>query len=219
MQTTPSPPPKGANPAPLSKARIPAPSGFWLNHAVPGDQEGGGGTIIVPHPKLSAKAMPPLWQYFSRSAGKKGKRVHCYPQRTRTPGTPCGFSPATGRFQGTAGRGHDRHRGPPASRRRDGGRGAMPRCGSTSLACERRRRVHYGPQRARTPGPCGISPANRPFLGTAGRDHHRLLGPCEADAVMVGEGHAPLRQYFSRLQRRRQTSASPPPKELDPPAP
>jgi hypothetical protein len=24
------------------------------------------GTIIVPHPNLSAKAMPPLWQYFSR---------------------------------------------------------------------------------------------------------------------------------------------------------
>jgi hypothetical protein len=40
------------------------PRGFGLNHAVFGDQEGRRGTMIVPHPKLSARAMPPLWQYF-----------------------------------------------------------------------------------------------------------------------------------------------------------
>jgi hypothetical protein len=30
------------------------------------------------------KAMPPLWQYLAR-VSKKGRRVHCCPQRARTP--------------------------------------------------------------------------------------------------------------------------------------
>ena len=37
---------------------------------------------------------------------------------------------------------------------------------------------------------------NSPFLGTAGRGHHRHLGPLAADAVMVGEAMPLLRQYF-----------------------
>jgi hypothetical protein len=48
------------------------------------------------------------------------------------------------------------------------------------------------PQRARTPDPCGLFPANHPFQRTAGRGHHRLLGSEPAAAVLVGEGHAPV---------------------------
>ena len=53
------------------KASIPALSGFWLNHAVFDDQEVRRGTMIVPHANLSAKAVPPLGQYFSQSRGLK----------------------------------------------------------------------------------------------------------------------------------------------------
>jgi hypothetical protein len=35
------------------------------------------------------------------------------------------------------------------------------------------RRVHSGPQRARTPDPVSFSPAKRRFPGTAGRGHDR----------------------------------------------
>jgi hypothetical protein len=47
------------------RASIPPPAGLWLNHAVCGHQEGRRGHHR-PHPYLSAKSHPPLWQYFSR---------------------------------------------------------------------------------------------------------------------------------------------------------
>jgi len=68
--------------------------------------------------------MPPLWQYFLPL--RKAKAVESIPApKGRGSRTPCGFSPANRPFQGTAGRGHDRRRGPPASRRRDGWARAM----------------------------------------------------------------------------------------------
>jgi hypothetical protein len=39
---------------------IPAPSMFGLTMRFAAIRRGGGGTIIVPHPNLSAKAVPPL---------------------------------------------------------------------------------------------------------------------------------------------------------------
>ena len=42
---------------------------------------------------------------------------------------------------------------------------AMPPLWQYFLRVRRARRVHCGPQRARTPGPFGVSPANQPFLG------------------------------------------------------
>jgi hypothetical protein len=113
------------------RASIPAPSGFWLNHAVRGDQKGAEGTIIVPHPNLSAKAVPPLGQYFL-AAAKADEPISA--PKGRGPRTPSALSLQTSRFQGAARRGQDRHR-----------------------------------------------------------------GPWQADAVVVGEGHAPLWRYFTRL--------------------
>jgi len=43
-----------------------------------------------------------------------------------------------------------------------------------------------------SPGPSPFSPANHCSRGTARRGHDRHRGPYEADAVMVGEGHAPV---------------------------
>jgi hypothetical protein len=48
------------------------------------------------------------------------------------------FSLQTKRFQGTAGRGHDRHRGPWQADACDGGRRHAPRCGSTSRDCSKK---------------------------------------------------------------------------------
>ena len=78
---------------------------------------------------------------------------------------PQAFSPAKQRFPGTAGGGHHRHLGPPASRRRDGGWArAMPPLGQylSSLLASRK-----GPS----------SPSWTPGKPTA---------------VMVGEGRAPV---------------------------
>jgi hypothetical protein len=55
-QTSASPPPKASVPASLGV--------LGLTMRFSATRRGGGGTMIVPHPKLSARAMPPLWQYF-----------------------------------------------------------------------------------------------------------------------------------------------------------
>jgi hypothetical protein len=47
------------------RASIIASSGFWLNHAVPGDQEGRG-HHHRPLSRPAGKGHAPLWQYFSR---------------------------------------------------------------------------------------------------------------------------------------------------------
>jgi hypothetical protein len=41
-------------------------------------------------------------------------------------------------------------------------------------------------------GAAAFFPVNQPFFRTAPRVHHRHLGPLQADAVMVGEGDAPV---------------------------
>ena len=67
-------------------------------------------------PALSrwAKAMPPLWQYLARLSKKAVESIAA--PKGHGPG-PCWLFPLqTGRFQGTSGRGHDRHCGPQASR-------------------------------------------------------------------------------------------------------
>jgi len=75
-----------------------------------------------------ARAMPPLWQYFTRLRKKKPDESIAAP-KGHGPRTLRAVSPAKRAFSGTAGRGHDRHRGPHATRRRDGGRRPCPRCG------------------------------------------------------------------------------------------
>jgi hypothetical protein len=61
-------------------------------------------------PELGAEAMSPLWKYFLRRE-KNALELMCAPQRAWTP-TPAIFPLQTGRFQGAAGGGHDRRRGP-----------------------------------------------------------------------------------------------------------
>ena len=77
---------------------------------------------------------------------------------------------------------------------------AIPRRGSTSCCCEKSGRTSP----SRTPkdanhGHPRTFPCITGVSGDRGSGHHRHLGPLAADAVMVGEGHAPLRQYFLSL--------------------
>jgi hypothetical protein len=105
--------------------------------------------------------MPPLWQYLSPLSyadesipAPKGDGLR----------TPVAFSLQTSRFQGTAGRSHDRHRGPGQATPCRWAK-AIPRCGSTSRVCER----------AWTPDPCGFFPANWQVSGNHQGDHDRPL--------------------------------------------
>jgi hypothetical protein len=67
---------------------------------------------------------------------------------------------------------------------------------------KKRRRVHCCPQRAWTPDPCGFSPCKPAvFKGPPEGAMIAVVDPRQADAVMVGEGHTPLWQYFWRLQK------------------
>jgi hypothetical protein len=47
-------------------ARLPHPPMFGLTMRFAASRTGRRGTIIAPHPNLSAKARPPSWQYLSR---------------------------------------------------------------------------------------------------------------------------------------------------------
>jgi hypothetical protein len=54
------------------------------------------------------------------------------------------------------------------------GAGRCPRCGSTCSRREQKKQTSpLLPPKGTDHGPCGFSPANRPFLGTAGGDHDR----------------------------------------------
>jgi hypothetical protein len=84
---------------------------------------------------------------------------------------------------------------------RDGAGGeVMPRCGGTWRSrAHRRSRAHLGPQRARTPGHLVFSLQNSRFGGPPEGAMIATMDPRQADAVIVGEGDAPLWEYFSRL--------------------
>ena len=90
-------------------------------------------------------------------------------------------------------KGHDRLLGHRASRCGAGGRGHAPVVAVLPVFADEHlgRRVYRGPQRARTPDPCGFPPQNSPFLGSAGRDHHRLLGPRASHCGAGGRGPCP----------------------------
>jgi hypothetical protein len=72
---------------------------------------------------------------------------------------------------------------------------------------------HLGPQRARTPGYLVFSLQNSSFGGPPEGAMIATMDPGQADAVIVGQGYAPLWEYFSRLLR--QTSSLLPPKDTD----
>ena len=146
--------------------------------------------------------MPPLGRYFPRLLkSRKGRRVYCGPQTERTP-DPAGCFPCkTPVF-----------RGPPEGamiavvdpRQADAvmvGEGHAPVVAVLLAAAKKGRRVHGGPQMARTPRLCGFFPAKRLFSGD------RRRGPSwtarQADAVMVSEGHAPVVAVLSRLLQER----------------
>jgi hypothetical protein len=77
------------------------------------------------------------------------------------------------------------------------------------------RRVHCCPQRARTLGPCGFFPANRPFSGDRRKAHDRRRGPPAHRHCDGGRRPCPRCGSTSRAVEKGQTSASSPPKELD----
>jgi hypothetical protein len=74
-----------------------APSLFPANRQLPGNHDGATMPIVDPsgrHPSAAswwARAMAPLWQYFSRLRRRQTSSL--LPQRAWTP-EPCGFSPA-----------------------------------------------------------------------------------------------------------------------------
>jgi hypothetical protein len=125
--------------------------------------------------------MPPLWQYLSPLSyadesipAPKGDGLR----------TPVAFSLQTSRFQGTAGRSHDRHRGPGQATPCRWAK-AIPRCGSTSRVCER----------AWTPDPVAFSLQTGRFQGTTKGTMIGLCGPPYRPGRRCarGEGHAPVR--------------------------
>ena len=63
------------------------------------------------------------------------------------------------------------------------------------------RRVHRCPKRHGPLDPAAFYLQTGRFKGSAGRGHDRHVGPQgqQPMPVLVGEGHAPLWQYFSRL--------------------
>jgi len=91
-----------------------------------------------------------------------------------------------------------------------GGRGPCPRCGSTSRVCERKSQTSpLRPPKGTDPGPCELFPLqNRHFQGPPEGAMIAIVDPMQPDAVMVGEGHAPVvagspalrRSYNKRLQ-------------------
>jgi hypothetical protein len=91
--------------------------------------------------ELAAKAMPPLWQYFSRLL--KRQTSPSLPQRGRITDPkpfPCKRAAFRGPRRGPRSRSRTPLAGtPPRHARRDGGRRPCPRCGSTSRGCERGR--------------------------------------------------------------------------------
>jgi hypothetical protein len=99
-----------------------------------------------------------------------------------------------------------------ASRRRGWGEGHAPvvavLCGQ-GMDVGKARRVHCGPQRARTPDPASCFPCKTGiFRGPPEGAMIAIVDPMQPDAVMVGEGHAPVvagspalrRSYNKRLQ-------------------
>src|SRR5215212_1534151 len=84
-QTGASPPPKGIDP------RTSLVFGLTMRFAA--TRSGAGGTIIVPHPNLSAKAVPPLWQYLAPVQEPDEPIPAPKGSESRTPQT---FSPANG---------------------------------------------------------------------------------------------------------------------------
>jgi hypothetical protein len=119
------------------------------------------------HPNLPTKAMPPWGCTSDAVCADEGRRVHYGPQRARTP-DPCALFPCKPTvFRGPPEGAMIAIVDPQASRRRGGGRRPCPRCGSTSCSRDKKgRRVHGGPQRARTPDPpAPFSPANQLFSG------------------------------------------------------
>jgi hypothetical protein len=72
------------------------------------------GTIIVPHPNLSAKAVPPVVAVLL-GLSKKSTRVDGGPQKGMDPGTLDHFLLQTGRFWGYRSGGHNDDDGPLAA--------------------------------------------------------------------------------------------------------
>jgi hypothetical protein len=101
---------------------------------------------------------------------------------------PCGLFPLQNTsFRGTAGRGHDRDRGPQARRRRDGGRGPCPRCGST---CARHERADLSIAAPKGRGPRALRPFpyKTPVFG----------GPPEGAMIAIRGPHARRRRDGGR---------------------
>jgi hypothetical protein len=87
--------------------------------------------------------------------------------------------------------------GPSGGARGDGGGGPCPRCGSTSRVCQRQTSASSPPKGMEplTPGTFPLQTGF--FLGTAGRDHHRLLGPwARRRLAKWRRARPPLWQYF-----------------------
>jgi hypothetical protein len=87
--------------------------------------------------------------------------------------------------------------GPSGGARGDGGGGPCPRCGSTSRVCQRQTSASSPPKGMEplTPGTFPLQTGF--FLGTAGRDHHRLLGPwARRRLAKWRRAIPPLWQYF-----------------------
>jgi hypothetical protein len=82
--------------------------------------------VGAPHGRIC-----PVGPVLLASARPEGRRVRCCPQRARTP-NPAVFPLQTGRFKGPPEGPMIAVVDPQASRRRDGGGGPSPRCGSTS---------------------------------------------------------------------------------------
>jgi len=125
------------------------------------------------------------------------------------PPDPTVFSLQTGRFQGTAGGGHDRVLGPPCDPRCHlVGEGHAPVV-AVLLAGTQSQTSPLRPPKGTDPGPCELFPLqNRHFQGPPEGAMIAIVDPMQPDAVMVGEGHAPVvagspalrRSYNKRLQ-------------------
>ena len=131
---------------------------------------------------------------------------------------PRPFPLQTSRFLGvTAGammRIADPGRHPPRLARRSGGRRRCPRCGSTCHVCKSQT-IPLLPPKGPDPRtlqlfPCKLGTSWEPRWGPRWRSRTPLTGTRRGSpAVVVGDGDAPLRQYFSRLQEADEPIAAP----------
>jgi hypothetical protein len=71
------------------------------------------------------------------------------------------------------------------------------------------RRVHPGPQRTRITDPTDFPLHNSLFLWTAGKDHHRLVGPLASRRRAVSEGHAPVVAVLRRCSQAHERMVGP----------